>query len=64
MSRVYLTDEVLHDLIKEERRCNEHLRKRRAAAAGTYGRYDEIAFYDKQIYESDRRLMVLYEKNR
>ena len=64
MSRVYLTDEVLHDLIQEERRYNEYRRKRRAKAAGTYGRFDEVAFYDKQIYESDRRLMVLYEKNR
>lgn len=63
MSR-YLTDEVLHDLIKEERRYNEHLRKRRAAAAEKYGRYDEIAFYDKQIYDSDRRLITMYEKNR
>lgn len=62
--RVFLDDEALSGLLKEERKYNDGLRKRRAAAIAHHEPLDVIAFYDHQIYTSDARLMTLYEKNR
>ena len=62
--RIFLDDAELSGLLMEERKFNEELRKRRAAAQTHYEPLDVIAHYDQLIYQSDARLLILYEKNR
>lgn len=62
--RIFLDDAELSRLLKEERKYNEELRARRAAAETHYEPLDVIAHYDHLIYQSDARLLILYEKNR
>ena len=62
--RICLDDAELSGLLREERKFNEELRKRRAAAQTHYEPLDVIAHYDQLIYQSDARLLILYEKNR
>ena len=62
--RIFLDDAELSGLLREERKYNEGLRKRRAAAETHHEPLDVIAHYDHLIYKSDARLLILYEKNR
>lgn len=62
--RTFLDDAELSRLLKEERKYNEGLRTRRAAAQTHNEPLDVIAHYDHLIYKSDARLLILYEKNR
>ena len=62
--RIFLDDAELSGLLAEERKFNEGLRERRAAALHHHEPLDVIATYDHMIYKSDARLMTLYEKNR
>ena len=62
--RIFLDDAELNGLLREERKYNEGLRKRRAAAETHHEPLDVIAHYDHLIYKSDARLLILYEKNR
>ena len=62
--RIFLDDAELHSLIKEERKFNERLRNRRAAAVQYHEPVDVVATYDHMIFQSDARLLTLYEKNR
>ena len=62
--RIWITDELMHELIREERKYNECLRERRAATIGSRNKQFMISIYDQQISESDKRMLILYEKNR
>ena len=62
--RIFLDDAELSGLLREERKYNEGLRTRRAAAISHHEPLDVIAHYDQLIYKSDARLLILYEKNR
>lgn len=64
MKRFRMSDADVSDCIREERRFNEYLRKRRSERIGRGEAYGEIAEYDRLIFASDRRLIALYAKNR
>lgn len=59
-----LSDSEVSDCIREERRYNQYLRKRRAESIERNEHRSMIVQYDQMIFASDRRLVALYAKNR
>lgn len=59
---------LFRDMIADAQRFSEHLRIRRAEAIAHLDSPDILAFYDKEIVENDRRILmmkvILKEKNR